>query len=148
MAQFTDASGGEWVVRLTVGALADVREQAGVDLGQAIRSEGSLADLIFGDPAMLVRALWVLVESQAKAAGVDPVAFAHRFDGPTLERATEALLAAVADFFPRSKVGMMLRQNLTQAMSRLDDAIIQKLSSTSSGSAGTSPASSGSMPDR
>lgn len=151
MAKWTGCDGREWSIRLTVGSLGDVREKAGVDLGAALRSEAGLADLIFGDPAALVRMLWVLIEDQARGTDVGPVEFAHGFDGPALEAATEALLTAVADFFPRSKVGRAIRENLAQTLERLDRAIIAKLNSLqggSSGSAGTSPALSESTPGR
>lgn len=151
MPKWTGSDGREWSIRLTVGSLGDVREKSGVDLGAALRSERDLADLIFGDPSALVRMLWVLIEDQAEGTGVGPIEFAHGFDGPALEAATEALLAAVADFFPRSKVGRAIRENLTQTLERLDRAIIAKLASLQSGSSGTagsSPGSSGSTPDR
>lgn len=145
MATFVDSEGREWQVRLTVGALGDVREEAGVDLGAALRSEQGLAELVLGDPAALVKVLWVLVESQSLDKDVDPVRFAHGFDGATLERATEALLAAVADFFPRSRVGKALRENLSAALTRMDDAVLAKLQASSS-SPGNSPAPAASTP--
>lgn len=141
MTRFKDCLGREWSLRITVGALGQVRREAGVDLGQAMRSDQALADLLFGDPATLVSVLWVLVSDQALGLEVSPDSFAHGFDGPALERATEALLAAVADFFPRSKVGQALRTSLGRTLERMDQAVIERLAQASSSSAGSSPGS-------
>lgn len=143
MTRFKDFLGREWSLRLTVGALGQVRRETGADLGQAMRSDQALADLLFGDPATLVSVLWVLVADQARE--VTPESFANGFDGPALERATEALLAAVADFFPRSKVGAALRASLGRTLERMDQAVIERLAQASSNSAGSSPGSLGSI---
>lgn len=128
MARFAVSGGREFTVRITVGKLAEVREETGIDLGKALASEGALADLMFGDPGRLVSVLYALCDD---AANVTPEDFAHYFDGPTLERGTEALLTAVADFFPRSKVGKAIREDLAAVLAAMDDAAIAALRSFS-----------------
>lgn len=137
MAVFTDAAGREWEVSLTVGDLADVRTATGFDLSGALRSEEGLVDLLFGDPARLVSVLWVLCEPAAVGTDVSPREFAHRFDGPTLEAAGEALLQAVADFFPRSRVGRAVRENLRATLDRMDEAAVAAITSRSKPSVGS-----------
>ena len=133
--RFTDVHGRAWTLTLTVGSLLDVRRETGVDLAGALKSEAALSDLIFGDPATLVGLLYVLCESQAKTAGVTPEAFGYGFDGATVEAATEALIAAVADFFPRSRIGQAIRRNLTATMRRAEDEAIKVIDAA----AGASP---------
>lgn len=153
MSKFADCLGREWSLNLTVGALADVRRSTDCDLGKALKDEGALVELLFSDPVRLVEVLWVLVRSQAEGATVlcgpdqgkppaDAEGFARGFDGPTLERAAEALLDAVADFFPRSRVGRALRERMRQGLDRMDDAIIRQIQGQeSNSSAGSSPES-------
>jgi hypothetical protein len=132
VARFVDCKGYEYDLRLTVGKLAVVREETGVDLGKALASEGALADLMFGDPARLASVLYAVAEPVGpQIAAPDPVDFAHGLDGPALERGTEALLAAVADFFPRSKVGKAIREDLAAVLAAVDDAAIAALRSPS-----------------
>lgn len=121
---FTDLNGDEWKLRLTVGTLADLRRDAGLDLSRALRSADALAEVLFGDPENLAKALWVLCETQARERNLSPEDFAHRFDGPTIERATEALLAAVADFFPRTRVGQELRENQKKLLEAMDKTLV------------------------
>lgn len=143
---FTDVKRDEWKVKLVVGSLADLRA-AGLDLKKAMTSAEALTEVLFGDPENLVKALWVLCETQALDKKVTPEEFAHRFDGPALEMATEALLAAVADFFPRTRVGQEMRASQQQLLAEMDKRMAKAvrnqteraLASTSSPTAGASP---------
>ena len=157
MAKFIDMAGREWVLRLTVGSLRDVRERAGVDLKGALQSPERIVDLIFGDVERTLEMLWALVEGQAGARGVDAAAFAAGLDGAALEAALEALVEALVDFFPRSRVAQVMRTHLRATLARMDEAAVgamqkamaeatQSEPSTSSGTAGTSPGSQGSTP--
>jgi hypothetical protein len=150
MATFRDADNREWKLRLTVGLLGDVKRDADVDLGAAIKTPQSMAEILYADPANLVRVLWVMVEKQAREAGVTPEEFGHAFDGEAIERAGEALLEAVADFFPRSAIARKIRSELPKLLEAADREMIAKLeavtNSTSSGSGGNSGESSGSTP--
>lgn len=141
MSRFTDGNGREWALRLTVGALSDVKSDTGFDLGTAIKSEQGLADLLFSDPAQLVSILWVLCEPVATARGVTPEDFARLFDGVTLGSAGEALLMAIADFFPRSRVGAAIKSNLQATLDRLDNLTIERINSISSSGPGNLQAS-------
>lgn len=153
MATFRDGKGRDWDLRLTVGTLTEVREATGVRLGDAFRDEAALAGLLFADPEQLGRVLWVVCRERAEAAGVTPEDFAAGFDGPALERAVEAFLGSVADFFPRSKVGAKIRESLPAVLEQMDrhavtavETAMRKL--TSSGSATNSAASPAATPGR
>lgn len=122
---FTDHKNDEWKLKLTVGTLGDLKRDAGVDLSKALRSAEALSDVLFGDPENLVKVLWVLCESKSKERSLSPEDFAHRFDGPTIEKATEALLDAVADFFPRTRVGQEIRANRAVLLAAMDEKLSQ-----------------------
>ena len=119
---FADAKGRQWRLAITVGDLIKVRKETGVDLAGALKSDAALADLMFGDPAGLVSTLYVLCEKQAGDMKVSPEEFGYGFDGPTVESATEALMTAIADFFPRSRIGRAIRQSMKRTMDRADEA--------------------------
>ena len=131
--KFTDALGRPWRCRLTLADLERVRRDAGVDLSEVMSDTRKLADLVFGDLARFGRFLWALCETQAGGAGVTPAAFAAGFDGPTLEAAGEAVLCAVADFFPRSAVGRAVKTGLRQRLTDFDRAMVASISKPSAG---------------
>lgn len=120
MASFRDGKGNEWVIRIDVGALLDVKERTELDLPQLMRSVEVLTEFIFGDAEKPVKALWVLCEEQAKERGLNERGFYRLFDSQTLEAATETLLKSVANFCQRSKIGAALATTTTEMMDALD----------------------------
>lgn len=145
MSRFETSKGFVFNITLTVGDLRRVREATGVDLGAAMTDEKALIEVVFGNPEKLVEILYLLCEEQCKAGGTDPEAFARQFDGATLERSIEALLGAVADFFPRSAIGAALKRNLPRTLANLDAMVIAsmdaKASKPSAGNSQPAPAS-------
>ncbi|VTU00997.1 Uncharacterized protein OS=Isosphaera pallida (strain ATCC 43644 / DSM 9630 / IS1B) GN=Isop_2427 PE=4 SV=1 [Gemmataceae bacterium] len=147
---FTDAEGHEWRLRLTVGAVADVKRDAGVDIGGVTRSDAAWLRFLFGeDPGPFVATLWALCAGQAAAAGVTPEQFAHRLDGPALEAAGAALAGAIADFFPRSRIARALREGIARVIEATDaraEAEIRSRTEAFCTSATSAPESAGSTP--
>lgn len=146
MARFKDAQGREWMLSLTVGDQLEIQRQTGVNVGAAFKSVDALSEMIFSDPATLVKTLWVLCEKQAKQASVEPEQFGYGFDGVTIEAATEALLEAIADFTPRSAIGEAIRANLKTVLMQSDRMAIEAMNkaiqlATSSNIASNSQAS-------
>lgn len=121
------AAGRTWELRLTVWTLTEVQKSTGVELAKALQSEKGFADLLFADPGTLAGILWTLIEDQATAAGVTPEQFGRSLDGPTIEKATEALLMAVADFVPRSRIGQAIRDNLPKVLAAADAAAVNSI---------------------
>lgn len=146
---FRDPDNREWKLRLTVGGVADVKRDTGVDIGSITQSDTKWIEFLFGDSARLVQVLWVLCEPQATKAGISPEQFGHLFDGPTLEAAGMALAGAIADFFPRSRVAQAIRQSLTKILDAADRkmvAMLEEKSSTFSEPVTNSPGSAESIP--
>lgn len=145
-ASFTDPDGREWKLRLTVGAVEEVKRETGVELGD--ESDSKWLELLFGRRSTLVEVLAVLCERQMEKAGVSPEDFGHLFDGPTISAAGDALAAAVADFFPRARISKALSENLEKILAAGEDRAIEDLETrlASLSSATATPDSPGSIP--
>ena len=95
MTTFSDSTGRTWTIAVSPAAAAEVHETTGVDLLSALK-HGRLFPAL-DDPARLGATLWALVRAQAHSEGVSREAFETALDGPALERAQEALVAALYD---------------------------------------------------
>lgn len=147
MAKFLDHTGHEWRVLLTYGSAKRVKEATGVNLALAGQGAVEWVDALFGDPGALVGVLWELCAEQAQRANVTPEQFGERFDGATLDAAGNALLEAVADFFPRSRIAQALREKLPQVIAKAEAEAVAKLEAmTASNSAFKPPVSSDAIP--
>ena len=124
-ASFTDPDGREWKLRLTVGAVEEVKRETGVELGD--ENDSKWLELLFGRRSTLVEVLAVLCEKQMKESSVTPEDFGHLFDGATISAAGDALAAAVADFFPRARISKALRENLEKILAAGEDKAIEDL---------------------
>ena len=102
MRSFKDNKGRTWEISLNVLQMKRIRARLGVDLVNVITldKDGAvkvdLVDRIANDPCLLVDILWVLVEDQAKKAGVSDAEFGEALAG----EATKAFLDELVDFFP------------------------------------------------
>jgi len=147
VAKFLDHTGHEWRVLLTYGSAKRVKDVTGVNLALAGQGAIEWVDTLFGDPGALVGVLWELCAEQAQRANVTPEQFGERFDGATLDGAGNALLEAVADFFPRSRIAQALREKLPQVIEKAEREAVAKLDAlTASNSASPPPVSLASIP--
>lgn len=100
MNKFTDTVGREWVLSVNVASLKRVRSLVGVDI---LDIEGGVLDQIASDPVSLCDILYAICQPAATAANVSDIEFGESLSGDVLEAATESLLKAIADFFPKPK---------------------------------------------
>lgn len=139
------AGGADWRVGLTLGTVGRLRTDAGFELGRAVEA-GDVAAALFGDPERLGAILWVLVRDEAAGRGWSQDQFADALDGEALEAAATAVMEAVVDFFHRGRAAE-IKKRLPGLMRDLNGKIgavvAAQLDSTPSGSAGSSPGSSG-----
>lgn len=158
---FVTTDGKEWTLSITYGTVKRLRTAAGVDFNDLSRDRWSgLGDLL-ADLEKFVGALWVLVESQAVAAGVAPEAFAELLDGDAIEAAANAFVGAVADFAPSQSRALLLAlaakgravadlaaRTVTEEVAAVDPrTILDRLTaSASSEPASPTPASADSTP--
>lgn len=109
MASFDDSDGRSWTLRIDVNTIRRVRDALDVDLPDL--AGGPLLDRVAGDPVLLVDILYVLCRGQAEERSVEAEAFGAAMVGDAIDRATSALLEALADFCP-SREAALIRQIL------------------------------------
>ena len=132
MASFTDSKGRIWKPTMTVGMLKTLREDYGFDGAVMQKSMDQLGTLLFSDPERLVGIIYVMCGDQPKDQGVTPEEFGAAFDGSTLEGAGEALVEAVAGFFPRSTVAKSMVSRVKTAFAAMDKQLTESLPTTGS----------------
>jgi len=92
MAEYIDANGKQWQIRLTLASGLRVKDETGIDL-QKIESLSE-----FADAAKLARMCYILAGSPS-----DFNSFADGVDGATIERMEAALLKEIENFSPPRK---------------------------------------------
>lgn len=97
MPKFTDSKGREWDVALDVTAVGDLKARLGLDVGSKTFFE------CVADPVRMCDVLFVLVEDQAKAAGVSDRDFGRGLAGDVIEAASDALYEALILFSPSDR---------------------------------------------
>jgi hypothetical protein len=101
MKKFKDNKGDEWEIRLSVAAIRNALDIAGVDLRDPFGS-GSVGavERLLGDPLLASRTLYAVAIDQAKGRDVTPEKFDALQDGDTLHTATALLLEELPSMFP------------------------------------------------
>jgi hypothetical protein len=153
---FKDSNGRDWSVAINVAAVKRVRGTLDVDLPGLVG--GGLGELM-QDPVKFVDVLYVLCRPQADQAGVSDEQFGAAFGGDTLERAAEAFVEELIDFFPAPRRGplraMMAKvktatdaetQRLTERIDALDPERPETWGSAPGTSSGGTPGPSASTP--
>lgn len=153
MKTFKDAAGREWQIVVDVGTAKAARDLRGVDLFKLHSSE---AERVFSDPCLLVDVLYVLCRQQCEIRSISDEDFGRAMVGDAIEDGANALLGAVADFFPSPRRLLLQRQMAkaeelaSEVMSAANRAIEQldvtALVRTASRLPTDSPALSGSTP--
>lgn len=121
MPTFRDVNGQEWLLRLDVGKIRDVRELHHVNLATL---DGTAYDRLEADPELLVNVLWSLCKSQAAEKNISEQQFGEALVGDAIDQATAAMLEAIAGFFPKSKREMV--QTLAQRTQAIREVGLQK----------------------
>lgn len=157
MKSFTDTAGRAWTIVINVAAVKRVRALLGINLYALVDDRFAGLSRLLGDPVDLVDVLYVLCKDEATALGVSDEDFGRAMAGDAIERAADAFLAELTDFFPTPRVrqalgrlieagGTMRDRLLDRAMAELEaidlDAELDRLIASSGGS----PAPSASTP--
>jgi len=100
MATFKDTNGRSWTLSLDGPKIKRIRDACGIDLGAI---DGKAYERMDADPTLLVDVLWLLCEKEAKEAGVTDEQFGMALVGDAIDEATEAVLDAITDFFPKRR---------------------------------------------
>lgn len=173
MSRFADKNGTDWIVEITVTTVAQCRSELEVDLldTESTKESPSLLVRLYQDPVVLVNVLYIVCRQQAEERSVSDAAFGRLFDGPSVERATDAIMEALVNFTPNPRQRARAQRELNQiraGMDRMQDVadkvateeaveirinkelrlFEERLQKELGDSSGSSPESSESIPDR
>lgn len=95
--EFTDNQGRRWPIRMDIEIVKRLKKSS---LAFDIMAEDSLPKLA-SDPVLLCDVLFVICMDEADAAGVTDEDFGRGLGGDALLDATNQLIEAIVDFFPR-----------------------------------------------
>lgn len=126
-AKFKDALNREWFCRVDWAAMRR-SVAADCDLSQI---EGDIGDFHRGS-VKLIDALWAVLSPEAAKVGVTLDQFEAGMFGEAIERGREALLAGVADFFPKAR-GLLIGQASQEVAAEIQ-ALRDRLRKPSTGS--------------
>lgn len=108
--RYTDLNGHEWHIRITVADLERVKAECdGIDLLDLVDPE-SEATARLANVYNLAAVLWTLLRPEAERRGISPEEYASGLAGDALNAAKDAMLEALAGFFPDPQRRRMLRQ--------------------------------------
>lgn len=130
MAKYSDERGREWSIELDVAMIELIRNQTGIDLLALV--DGKLAEVLYADLSATASAIYLaskpagrvgrfrawLVDAfcavmPQRTANAIQRAIARRFkssmSGDAFERASDALLESLIDFFPNARRRQILR---------------------------------------
>lgn len=160
MSSFTDSKGRVWPVSITVSSLLRIRDLSGLDLARldGFGEDGPVAR-VASDPLLLASVLWAAVQPDAIDRAVSESDFQDSISGDAITSGADALLDALADFFPGAQSRLLrkvvetareLRRKAEAEADRLlgSPELAASIRSTLSNSATDSPASSASTPVR
>jgi translation elongation factor EF-G len=100
---FKDSEGRLWVVRVTVAVTNRVRTAEGLDFDLMNLADQKHLERIITDPGLFVSVLYEVLRPKVEEREITPEAFAEIFYGDVLSDALDALMKAVADFFPSAR---------------------------------------------
>lgn len=90
-----------WSTAITVNTVKRVQQLTGVNLLAVF--DGGLLNRLADDPILLVNTLYAVCKPQADQRDVTEEAFGELLVGDTIERAAEALVRGIIDFFPSDR---------------------------------------------
>lgn len=128
MAKFSDKTGREWPVVVTVGALRRVIDRTGINLHNLFggeSSEGNATELskVLANPIVICDVVYALVAPTAQDRNVTIDAFGELLEGDILTQATEAMTDALCVFFSGQNAvkGKTLRRMLANVHTATDE---------------------------
>lgn len=142
MREYRDELGRAWKLTINVTQAERVKEALNVDL---LNLYGETAGKLFSNPPLFVDVLHTLCRDQCAAESIDPVSFAEGLVGDAIERAADALMDAVADFFPsrKRKTLQAIKTKGKQLGDQMEDQILERIAAMSLPAIGSASLTSG-----
>lgn len=108
MKRFATTDGAKWDVKINVLAIKRVEEETGIRLTSVVDDE-AVRLAAFGDDLRFVDILIALIRPQIEAAQRTVDSVLEVMDAETLEKAVEALMEGLFDFFPEPRKGLLMK---------------------------------------
>lgn len=124
--RFEDNKKQEWKMELTVGTVMDLKEEVDIDLDDVIKNPNRIASILAESPQKLVSMFYVVCKDQIEKLKLSPRDFAARFNRETIDKATEAFIAAILLFYPRTSAGNVLTEKLPAMLVKMDKLLVSK----------------------
>ena len=114
MEKFKDTEGKEWEIKITISTIKHVRNELKVDLSdlESIRVLGN-------DICLLVDCIYTCCKEEADKSGITDQQFGERMAGESIERASDAFMDELINFFPAQKANL-LRKTLARTREILE----------------------------
>jgi hypothetical protein len=129
MKTFADNAAHTWAITVNVAAVKRVRELLQVNLLEIADQKAKLLERLVDDPCLLCDILFCLVKPEADAKNITDEDFGKALAGDALGAATDALLAEIADFFPKGRREILKRilAKLTALQDKATNLALMKL---------------------
>lgn len=128
--QFKDSKGRVWTLVIRVSEYRMLRETHGIDIGDIFDEKDSWVTKLVSQEDMMLLPLILhdLCMTQCDDRDISDYDFFEGLDGDTLSSATNALIAAVANFIPAHKRAVLLAivGNIQKGLARTSEKVIEK----------------------
>lgn len=111
---FKDNHGRDWCIAINVTTAKRCKAFVGVDLYGLVDERFERLDKLLGNPCDLVDVVYCLCKDDADKLGVSDENFGRGMGGDSLQRAADAFMAELIDFFPDPRV----RAGLTKVLEK------------------------------
>lgn len=131
MKSFIDTTGRTWELIVNVSTIKRVRGLCDVNIIDIItvdennKPNADLLERLASDPVLLVDVLYAVCKPECDIKNVNDEQFGVAMSGDVIEKATQALLEEIVDFFPEAKRRVF--QKVLQTTQRFATAANQKL---------------------
>ena len=112
MATFTDAKKRRWDVVVSYDTIEEVRAQVDLDFLTVVEKDSKVIEKLMLDHRLLCQVLYLVLKDDADKAGVDARDFGKGLFGDALDAGFQALLGAIADFFPEPAERLVLKMQV------------------------------------
>ncbi len=118
----------KWFLPIDGPTLKEIRDTLQVNLTTL---DGSGYEQLANDPITLVDVLYIICREQCERLQISDRDFGRRMAGETIDRATNALIEAIANFFPQSRRALIKafaaknRKVIDLAVKKLDDPQVE-----------------------
>lgn len=123
MIGFKDKTGRFWQLELTIGLIESIKEKALTDIDTLITAPEEFGKVLLMNPRKFAEILWVMCEEQAVVANVSPTDFGKLLNRDTIDKASNAFIESILDFYPRQSAGRVMRENLPALLMKMDSEI-------------------------